>query len=97
MHQRLPLISLESLSSSKCLDESVVCRLYSSVISGKNVLSLHSFLLTNAVLLFFRFCSYEIFSHVHNTFALSFFNSKGVKYDSVSKVASNNPSHKTLV
>lgn len=64
---------------------------------AKNVLSLHSFLLTNAVLLFFKLCSYEIFSHLHNNFALSFFNSKGVKYDSISKVVSDNQSYKTLV
>lgn len=39
--------------------------------------------------------------HIHNTFCLElfiyiFFNSKGVKYDSISEVVSDNPSHKTL-
>lgn len=93
VHQRLPLISVESLSSSKCLYWIAVYRLYSSVTSGKNLLSLHSFLLTSAVLFCFKFCSYEICSYFHNTFALSFFNCRGVEYDSTSEVVS----YKTLV
>lgn len=72
MHQRFPLISGKILSSSKCVYWSAVCRLYFSVISGRNALSLHLFLLTNAVLLFFEFCSYEFFFYIHNAFALSF-------------------------
>lgn len=96
MHQRLPLISVENPSSSKCL-YCLSCISFIQCHIWQNILGLHSFLLTNAVLLFFKFCSYEIFSHLHNNFALSFFNSKGVKYDSISKVVSDNPSYKTLV
>ena len=66
LHQRLPLISVEILSSSECLYSSAACRLHSSVISGKKMHQVCiCFLPTNAVLLFLKFCSYEIFSHVH--------------------------------
>lgn len=63
----------------------------------KNVLCLRLLLLTNADFFFYARIFAFFFFYFHNTFALSFLNGKGVKYDSFSKVVSDNPSHKTLV
>lgn len=96
MHQRLPLITVEILRGSKCLYclsrvTFIQCHILQKCIKS-------AFLFTDLCsFVFLQTLHYNIFSHLHNNFALSFFNSKGVKYDSISKVVSDNPSYKTLV